>query len=228
MALAMGRVFRMLRGMDTIKILLGVTVALLLGALAISWKGFQREQEQAPPAELAEVQRQIDEIRIEQARLKLERDRVLLGETAATSTSTAAAAPLSGMAGQPLPSAPPLPLQEAPPAAAVAPVAEDPQPLPAAGQDDPRARAVAAAPVVGKITEWVENPEIGSFATFEVVLPASVEAGTILCVRRNSGILGRLKVGEISSEGAIANASSEFGAVKPVAGDELILEPAVE
>jgi hypothetical protein len=218
MALAMGRVFRMLPRMDTIKILLGVTVALLLGALAMSWKGFQREQRQVPPAELAEVQRQIDEIRIEQERLKIERERVLLGEAGAV------AAPASGAAGLPLPATPPL--EEAVPAeAAPAPVAP---PLPAAGQDELRAQAIAAAAVVGKITEWVENPEIGSFATLEVVVPASVKAGTILCVRRNSGILGRLKVGEVSAEGAIANAGSEFGAVKPAVGDELILEPVVE
>jgi len=222
MALAMGRVFRMLPRMDTIKILLGVTVALLLGALAISWKGFQREQGQVPPSELAEVQRQIDEIRIEQERLKLERERVLLGEAEGVAV---AAAPASGVVGQSLPTPPPL-QESAPPAAAAKP-AVDP-PLVAAGQDDPRARAIAAAPVVGKITEWVENPEIGSFATLEVVVPASVKAGAILCVRRNSGILGRLKVGEVSAEGAIANAGSEFGAVKPAAGDELILEPVVE
>jgi hypothetical protein len=44
-------------------------------------------------------------------------------------------------------------------------------------------------------------------------------------VRRNSGILGRLKVAEVTPEGGIANAMGQFPGVKPQAGDDLILEP---
>ena len=106
------------------------------------------------------------------------------------------------------------------------PPADPPVAASSGGDADARARAIAAAPVVAKITEWVDDPQIGSFATLDVLVPPSVRSGTVLCVRRNSGILGRLKVGDVSSEGAIANAVSQFGGVKPAAGDELILEPA--
>ena len=221
MALAMGRVFRMLPAMDTLKILLAATVALLLGALAMSWKGFREEQAAAPKSELAEVQRQIDEIRIEQERLKLERERLLLGETAGRAAVVPAAAP----AAPPLP-ATPAPVADAPPAPLPPPPADPPAAASSEVDGDARARAIAAAPVVATITEWVDDPQIGSFATLSVVVAPSVQNGTVLCVRRNSGILGRLKVGEVSAEGAIANAVSQFGGVKPAAGDELILEPA--
>jgi hypothetical protein len=220
MALAMGRVFRMLPDMDTIKILLGATVALLLGALAMSWKGFRQEERATPKSELSEIQRQIDEIRIEQERLKLERERLLLGETAGI-----APAPAAAPAAPPLPATPAL-VPDAPPAALPPPPADLSPAAPAAVDGDARARAIAAAPVVAKITEWVDDPQIGSFATLDVLVPPSVRSGTVLCVRRNSGILGRLKVGDVSAEGAIANAVSQFGGVKPAAGDELILEPA--
>jgi biotin carboxyl carrier protein len=186
----------------------------------MSWKGFREEARTAPKSELAEIQRQIDEIRIEQERLKLERERLLLGETAGR-----ASAPAAAPVAPPLP-ATPAPVADAPPAALPPPPADPPAAASSGVDGDARARAIAAAPVVATITEWVDDPQIGSFATLSVRVAPSVQNGTVLCVRRNSGILGRLKVGEVSAEGAIANAVSQFGAVKPAAGDELILEPA--
>jgi hypothetical protein len=220
MALAMGRVFRMLPAMDTLKILLAATVALLLGALAMSWKGMRQEVRATPKAELAELQRQIDEIRLEQERLKLERERLLLGETAGLAPTPAA------LPAAPLQPATPALAPEAPSAALQPPPAEPSPAAPTALDGDARARAIAAAPVVATITEWVDDPQIGSFATLDIRVAPSVQSGTVLCLRRNSGILGRLKVSELSDEGAIATAVSQFGGVKPAAGDELILEPA--
>lgn len=215
--------------MDTIKILLSLTVALLLGALAMSWKGFQQDQKETPKDELAEVQRQIDQIRIERERLKLERERLLLGEVAGT--GAAASVPSAAASPAPAPAVPPMeviPEVAAPPAALPPPPADpaspaDPVPPAPAGSDE-RARKIAAAPAVAKITEWVDDPQLGAFATIEVKDPA-LKAGAVICVRRNSGILGRLKVSEVTDQGGIANAVSQFPGVKPQAGDELILEP---
>jgi hypothetical protein len=213
--------------MDTIKILLSLTVALLLGALAMSWKGFQQEQKETPPSELAEVQRQIDQIRVERERLKLERERLMLGDVAGRSTPAPGPSLAPAPAPVPAPVVPPMEVipeaaAEAPPAALPPPPADEPVPeLP--GMDE-RAKKIAAAPAVAKITEWVEDPELGSFATIEVK-DASLKAGTVICVRRNSGILGRLKVAEVGADGGIANAQGQFPGVKPQAGDELILEP---
>jgi hypothetical protein len=211
--------------MDTIKILLSLTVALLLGALAMSWKGFQQDQKGTPPSELAEVQRQIDQIRVERERLKLERERLMLGDVAVGSSTLPA--PMRAPVPAPVPAVPPMEVipeqaAEAPPAALPPPPADEP--VPALPGMDERAKKIAAAPAVAKITEWVENPELGAFATIEVKDPA-LKADTVICVRRNSGILGRLKVSQVTPEGAIANAMGQFPGVKPAAGDELILEP---
>ena len=79
--------------------------------------------------------------------------------------------------------------------------------------------------LIGRIKEWVDDPQLGGFATVEILMPDMVQPETILCVRRNSGILGRLKVGEMSIEGAIATPQGSFPEAKPQPGDELILDP---
>jgi len=208
--------------MDTIKILLSLTVALLLGALAMSWKGFQQEQKETPPGELAEVQREIEQIRVERERLKLERDRLLMGDLAGRAAAVPDPVPVPTVPDVPPMAVIPEPSFGAPPAALPPPPA-NPPPAALAGGDD-RAKKIAAAPVVAKITEWVEDPQLGAFATIEVKDPA-LRAGVTICVRRNSGILGRLKVAEVTPEGGIANAMGQFPGVKPQAGDDLILEP---
>jgi hypothetical protein len=210
--------------MDTIKILLSLTVALLLGALAMSWKGFQQDQKETPPSELAEVQREIEQIRVERERLKLERERLLMGDLAGRAAAVPDPIPVPMV---PDAAVPPMALIPEPsfgaPPAALPPPPANPPPAALAGGDD-RAKKIAAAPVVAKITEWVEDPQLGAFATIEVKDP-TLRAGVTICVRRNSGILGRLKVAEVTPEGGIANAMGQFPGVKPQAGDDLILEP---
>lgn len=209
--------------MDTIKILLSLTVALLLGALAMSWKGFQQDQKETPPSELAEVQREIEQIRVERERLKLERERLLMGDLAgrAAAVPDPASVPAVPDASVPPMAVIPEPPADVPPSALPPPPADPPAAL--AGGDE-RAKKIAAAPAVAKIAEWVEDPQLGAFATIEVKDP-TLRAGVTICVRRNSGILGRLKVSEVTPEGGIANAQGQFPGVKPQAGDDLILEP---
>ncbi|QJE96261.1 hypothetical protein [Luteolibacter luteus] len=220
--------------MDTIKILLGATVAVLLGALAMSWKNFKTEEKSAPDAELKKIETQIAEIRLEQERLRLERMRLLGGaelpvepeakpanpqdipETGATYTDDTVAG------GTTPPDALPPPPADMPPAAAgdtAAPAEESPAPL---ANETQRADAIKGAPVVAKVGEWVED---GAFAVVQVVDATVVKSGAILCVRRNSGILGRLKVGDVEGTEAVASATAAFPGPKPQAGDELIVEP---
>ena len=211
--------------MDTIKILLGMTVALLLGALAMSWKGFQQEQQSAPKDELAQLQREIEQIRKEREMLSLERERLLLGDLAgrAAAVPDPLPAPVPDVADAPMVADVPA-IPEVVPLLSAPPEANPPPAIAAAPGGDERAKKIAAAAVVAKITEWVEDPQLGAFATIEVKDPA-LKAGSVICVRRNSGILGRLKVAEVTPEGGIANAMSQFAGVKPQAGDELIVEP---
>lgn len=208
--------------MDTIKILLSLTVALLLGALAMSWKGFQGEQRETPKDELAKVQAEINQIRIERERLKLERERLLMGDIAGRAAAVPDPLPVPNLSAVPPMAVIPEPLAEGPSAALPPPPADPPAPAVAAGGE--RAKMIAAAAVVATIAEWVEDPQAGSFATIEVRDP-SLKAGSVICIRRNSGILGKLKVGEVTPDGAIASAIGQFAGVKPQVGDELILEP---
>lgn len=222
--------------MDTIKILLGATVAVLLGALAMSWKNFRQEEKNAPDAELKRIETQIAEIRLEQERLRLERMRIQSGElppAAAPETVTdPAAIPDTGAsfgeesvadAGTP-PDALPPPPADMPPAdagAAVAPVPGEDAPAPLANETQ-RADAIKNAPVVAKVGQWVDAD---AFAVIQIVDANAAKSGAILCVRRNSGILGRLKVGDVEGGEAIASATAAFPGPKPQPGDELIVEP---
>ena len=204
--------------MDAIKIFLGAVVTLLLGALVMSWKDFRHQVRNTPPAELAKLKSEIADIRLEQERLRTERARILGTEVAA-----------------PVPEAPRIARAEEIPETGgvyedeVLPVPDDlagtetaaePE-TPAASEVD-RAQAIKSAPPVARIAEWVVD---GGFGIAEVLDPAVVKKDAILCVRRNSGILGRLKIGEVTPEGAIANAMARFPGPKPEPGDELIVEP---
>jgi hypothetical protein len=210
--------------MDTIKLLLGMTVALLVGALAMSWKNFRQDVRATPKKEMAELQRQIAEIDQQQKQLQEERERLMAGQPL-----TPKASPSQGIPATPVPQVSPkdvpetgavfgddLPPQETTP--------ETPG-KPAMPSPEDRAKAIAAAPVVAKIKEWLEDPSLGTIVTVEVVNAAAVKAETVLCVRRGTGILGRLKVSEVAGVEALASPSAVFGDVKPKAGDELIVEP---
>ncbi|MCW1887095.1 hypothetical protein OKA04_20320 [Luteolibacter flavescens] len=211
--------------MDTIKLLLCMTVALLVGALAMSWKNFRQDVRATPKKELSEVHRQIAEIEQQRKLLQEEKERLMLGVPLSPPSAPGTGVPA-------MPDIPEMSEQDAPetgavfpdetPAEEVAPVTPDMPALPDAEQ---RAKAIAAAPVVAKISEWLEDPNLGTFAILEILDPAVVKADVVLSVRRNSGILGKLKVGEVAPEGASASPTAVFGQVKPQVGDELIVEP---
>ena len=88
-----------------------------------------------------------------------------------------------------------------------------------------RARMIRDALLIGKISSYVANPEVGNFVTIDVVMPEQVQSGAILAIRRNTGILGRVKVTEVTAEGAIASPMPGFGQIDPQQGDELIIPP---
>lgn len=216
--------------MDTLKILLGATVALLLGALAVSYKNINAPAKPAVQNEQKELLRQIEELRLEQDRLQIEKQRMELQQAAAQ--------------------APPVPAPVAEPAeiaamqAQIAELEKEKEKalrdaetadreaafvggkmLEGRDQEARRARMIRDSLVIARIKEWVEDPQFGGFATIEVIMPDNVQPGSVLCVRRNTGILGKLRVGEMSIEGAIANPIGSFPEARPQAGDELILEP---
>ena len=220
--------------MDTMKLLLGATVALLLGALVMSWQGMNKGVSDAPPDELARLKKQVAEIRLEQDKLQLERETLRLkAATPAAPTPTSNAAEIEAMKAQ----------LEANKAALAqieaakdktkrdAKVAQDEEGLidqrKLEKTDDElrRARMIGEALLIGKIKEYVEDAQAGGFVTFDILMPEQVQAGTTLAIRRKTGILGRLKVSQVTAEGGVADPLPGFGPAQPKVGDELILEP---
>lgn len=219
------------------KILLGATVALLLGALAMSWNGMQKGVAAAPPEELARIKRQIEDQNLEILKLKAEKA-AANGSVQPVTPPPAAYAP---------PTAPDMADLKAELAAKEAELAKiegekskaernakvsDLENLELAKRDlekgDPelrRARLISQALLVAKVKEYQENPDVGNFAVLEIILPDQVQTGAILAIRKNNGILGQLRVTGVEPEGAIASPLPGFGPTKPQPGDELIVSP---
>jgi hypothetical protein len=218
--------------MNTIKLLLGATVALLVAAVILSWQGMNRDVKNAPPDEITRLQKQVRELRAEQDLRQLEKQKQSLAG-ASTPASAGSTAELDAMKLQVEQNKRALEEIESQKEKDTrdSKVAQDEEGLLAqrglesADNELRRARLISQSLLVGKVTEFIENAEYGDFVTFEILMAEQVKAGAIVAIRRKTGILGQLKVSEVSPEGAIANPLPGFGTVKPQIGDELILPP---
>jgi hypothetical protein len=213
--------------MDTMKLLLGATVALLLGALAVSWQGMNNGVKNTPPDEIARLEKQIRELRAEQDKLQLEKQmQQLRSEPIATPSADIEAMKRQMEAGKEA-----LRKLEEENAKRDKKVEQDEEGLLAQRDIEKgdselrRARMISEALLIGKVTEYVEDPQYGGFITFDVLMPDQVQTGVTIAIRRKTGILGQLKISDVTAEGAIANPLPGFGPVKPQVGDELILPP---
>jgi len=215
--------------MDTMKLLLGATIALLLGALAVSWQGMKSGVRNSPPDEIARLEKQVKELRAEQDKLQLEKQMQQL-RGASVDTPSSSSTEVEAMKLQ---------LEKNKLAL------EEMEQLKKRDQDTARdeeglgaqrdleskdvelrrARMISQSLLIGRVQEYVESPQGGDFVTFEVLLPEQVQVGSVVAIRRKTGILGQLKVSDVTAEGAIANPLPGFGPVKPQLGDELILPP---
>ena len=218
--------------MDTLKILLGATVALLLGALGVSLYNQKGSAQSADSLEKAELMRQIEEIRLEQDRLQIEKQRLALQQAAAQAPPMVApvAAPPAGEVESMKEQIALLQAEKDKAERDAATFEKEAvliggRQIESRDKEARRARLISQALLIARVKEWIENPEVGGFATIEVVMPENVQPGTVLCLRRNTGILGRLRVDDVSIEGAIANPVTPFTETRPQVGDELILEP---
>jgi hypothetical protein len=217
--------------MDTMKLLLGATIALLLGALAVSWQGMNSGVKNAPASEIARLEKQVNELRAEQDKLELERQMIQLRNDAPTTPTASAAEDIAAIRAQ-------MEIQAAARAAEEAAKAErdsmvddaeevlrDKMKLEKDDSELRRARMISEALLMGKVKEYVEDPQYGGFVTFDVLMPEQVQVGTVLAIRRKTGILGLLKVSQVEFDGAVANPLPGFGPISPEIGDELILPP---
>jgi hypothetical protein len=216
--------------MDTMKLLLGATVALLLGALAVSWQGMKSGVKNTSSDEFARLEKQVKEIRAEQDKLAFERQMLTLKSSSATAPAPTAAEIDSVKAQLEANRAAvaQLELEKAERDAKLADSEElllDQRKLEGGDSELRRARMISEALLIGRIHEYREDAEYGGFATFEVLMPEQVQIGTILAIRRKTGILGQLKVSQVEGAGAVASPLPGFGQIKPEPGDELILPP---
>ncbi|OYV05352.1 MAG: hypothetical protein CFE26_12025, partial [Verrucomicrobiales bacterium VVV1] len=179
--------------MDTMKILLGATAALLLGALMMSWNNTQNEVKNAPKSEIDQLKAQITELRLEQDRIQQEKQ----------------LQQLKALTPTPPPYQPPSEIQSAELKAQLAEKERQLAEVQAAREkaerdakvsdsenlllnqrdlekgdnEIRRARMISQALLVGKIREYVESPEVGGFATIEIIMPEQIQVGTILSIR---------------------------------------------
>lgn len=214
------------------KLLLGATVALLLGALAVSWQGMNTGVKNATPDEIARIKKQLADLRLENDKLMLEKQvQQLKASAPAVPTAVSNAAEIEAMKAQIERGKAAIAELEAEKSKRDAKVEQDEEGLLAqkdlekGDSELRRARLIAEALLIGKVQEYVEDAQYGGFATFSVLMPEQVQVGTILAIRRKTGILGQLKVSDVTPEGGIANPLPGFGPVQPQPGDELILPP---
>lgn len=223
------------RDVNTTTILLGATFALLLTGVVLSFSQMKQGERNAPAEEIARLRSQLDQLKIEQERLETEKKIQQLRANPTPSIRQETDLEIAAMKAQ-------LDAIEAEKNALkeekeLAEKKADTYKEEAGfiGQRDleksdselRRARMIRDALLIGRIKEYVSDPEFGGFVTLEVVLPEHVQQGTILAIRRNTGVLGRVQVSEISAEGAIASPLPGFGPVEPKAGDELIIPPQI-
>lgn len=217
--------------MDTMKLLLGATVALLLGALAVSWQGMTNGVKNTSPDEIARLRKQIAELRQEQDNLQMQEQLAQIQ----------AAAPVGNLQNTIQIDAVKNALVEANKAAIQelekeraerdAQLAQDEdgligqRNLEKADGELRRARMISEALLIGRVKEYVEDAQYGGFITFDVLMPEQVQPGTVLAIRRQTGILGLLKVSDVSIDGGIANPLPGFEDFEPAIEDELILPP---
>ncbi len=213
-------------------ILLGATFALLLAAVVLSFSGMKEGMENVAPGERARLLEQIEQVKIEQRRLSTQRELAQLqsnpgpGQPADPSQMEAMKAQLKAIEAEKdaLEAEKDLAEKKAETFRDEAGLIGQRE-LERGDDELRRARMIRDALLIGRVTEYVNNPDLGGFATIEIVLPDLVQEGTVLAIRRNTGILGKVKVTSISAEGAIASPQPGFGPVEPQAGDDLIIPP---
>ena len=212
--------------MDTMKLLLGATVALLFTAVVLSWQGMKRGVGNASSDEIERLRKQIAELRQEHDKLELEKQLQQLKAGAPGGLS--GSAEIESIKAELEANRAAIAQMEAEKAARDAKLKQDEEgllqqrDLEGADQELRRARWIAEALLMGRVREYHQE---GGFITFDVLMPEQVQPGTVLGIRRKTGILAQFKVSDVTPEGGIADPMPGFGPIDPKPGDELILPP---
>ena len=228
--------------MDTMKLLLGATIALLLAAVVLSFTQTRQQVANAPADELHRLRQQIDELRIEQERIQLERQARELRSQQASAPANGGSTSRTPQDGNDEIAA--MQAELAAKDAALRAIEEEKaraerdadvykeeaglvgqRELERGDRDLRRARMVRDALLVARVQEYIGDDEFGGFCTIELIMPENVQSGMTLAIRRNTGIIGHLRVTTIEGQEAVATPMPGFGPVDPQPGDELIIPP---
>ena len=88
-----------------------------------------------------------------------------------------------------------------------------------------QARIIKEALLIATVTEWSSGD---GFAVLNVNRHESSQEGTVLAIRRNTGIIGQLKISSLYNDGAVADpipGTFLGGSLDIKPGDELIIPP---
>lgn len=216
--------------MDTMKLLLGATVALLLGALAVSWQGMNTGVKNAPADEIARLKKQVEDLRREQDKLQLEKELQRVKSVTPTELPVHNATDIEEMKRK-------IEDQQRALAQLDADKAQRDKELETMEDGElaqrdvekgdaelRRARLISEALLVAKVNN-IDHLADGGFITFDVLMPEQVQPGAIVAVRRKTGLLCQFKVSDVTPEGGVGNMLPGFPGVQPKVGDELILPP---
>jgi hypothetical protein len=226
--------------MDTMKLLLGATIALLLAAIVMSYQQSRQQVANAAPDELQRLRQQLDELRLEQERIEIERR--------AREYRDRQPVTLPGI-GQPSANNPEIEAMKAELAAKEAALRAIEEEKAKAERDAQvyrdeagllgqrkvesgdrelqRARMISDALLVARIIGFTED-EFGGFVTIELLMPELVQPNETLAIRRNTGILGLISVTTIEGREAVGTPLPGVGPIDPRAGDELIIPPPID
>lgn len=216
--------------MDTMKLLLGATVALLLGALAVSWQGMNTGVKNAPADEIARLKKQVEDLRREQDKLQLEKELQRVKSVTPTDLPVRNATDIDEMKRKIEEQEKALAQIEADKANrdkdldVMEEGAMDQRNLEKGDAELRRARLISEALLVAKVNN-IDHLADGGFITFDVLMPEQVQPGAIVAVRRKTGLLCQFKVSDVTPEGGVGNMLPGFPGVQPKVGDELILPP---
>jgi hypothetical protein len=219
--------------MDTMKLLLGATVALLLGALAVSWQGMKTGVQNAPADEIARLKKQVEDLQREQDKLQLERELQRVKSVSPTALPVQNATEIEEMKRK---------LEEQ--QRALSQIEADKtktdkelemmeegemeqRNLEKGDAELRRARLISEALLIAKVSN-VDTLKDGGFITFDIVAPSDqvqVQVGATLAIRRKTGLLCQFKVSSIELQSGVADLIPGFGNPQPAVGDELIFPP---
>jgi len=222
------------------KLLLGATIALLLTALIYSWTHSRSQIANAPADQLQRLSQEIAEIRIEQERIQLERQAREMrtqpavggGNTYQPPTTPSTDPDVEAMKAELAAKEDALRTIEEEKSRAERDAEVYKEEAGLAGQRElergdnelRRARMIRDALLVARIKEFADD-EYGGFCAIELLMPENLQTGMTLAIRRNTGILGHLRITTIEGTEAIATPLPGFGPVDPQPGDELIIPP---